>query len=174
MGNILIENDLEFDFRAAISAVRFDDENHKMSHCMKAVDFLVEWDKEFWLVEVKDPSSRKIPNKFKDKELREFINKMRNQTLFAHELGPKLKDSFLYLSLRNRLPEKPLKYVVLLAIESFDTALLSQSMEHLKRYSCLMAPDNLYWSKKYIDGIAIYNEKTWNETLNKCPVYRKN
>ncbi|KPA17645.1 hypothetical protein MHK_002179 [Candidatus Magnetomorum sp. HK-1] len=83
MGNLLIENDLEFDFRAAISAVRFDDENHKMSHCMKAVDFLVEWDKEFWLLEVKDPSSREIPNKFKDKELREFINKMRNQTLFA-------------------------------------------------------------------------------------------
>jgi len=173
MGQVLIEDDLEFDFRDAVKAVHFDDKNHKMAHCMKAVDFLVEWDEEFWFVEVKDPSSKKIPNKFKTKNLQKFINKMRNQTLFAHELGPKLKDSFLYLFLRNQLPEKSLKYVVLLAIESLDSAILSESMEHLKRYSCLVGPENSYWSENYIDGVAIYNEKTWNEKLKKCPVNRK-
>ncbi len=45
--SVLTEEELEFDFSAAIRATRFDDENHKMNHCMKAVDFLVEWDEEF-------------------------------------------------------------------------------------------------------------------------------
>ncbi len=170
---VLIEEELEFDFSAAIRATRFDDENHKMSHCMKAVDFLVEWDEEFWFVEVKDPSSLKIPNEYRIQNLQKFIHKMRNETLFAHELGPKLKDTFLYLYLRKRLPEKKLKYIVLIAVESLDSALLVNSMEHLKHYACLMGPDNSHWHKKYVDGVVIYNEKIWNEKLNKCPVNRK-
>ncbi len=173
MGAVLIENELEFDFREAVNAIRFDDENHKMAHCMKAVDFLVEWDDEFWFVEVKDPSSLQIPNQYRAKNLGKFIDKMKNETLFAHELGPKLKDTFLYLHLSKRLPEKILKYVVLIAIESLDSALLVHSMDHLKRYSCLMGPDNSHWADQYIDGVAIYNEKTWNQKLAKCPVNRK-
>lgn len=56
MGDILTERTLEFDFSSADRAVRFDGETHRMSHCMKSVDFLVEWSDEFWFVEVKDPS----------------------------------------------------------------------------------------------------------------------
>jgi len=36
-----------------------------------------------------------------------------------------------------------------------------------------MGPDNSYWSEKYVDGVVIYNEKTWNEKLRQCPVTRK-
>ena len=170
---MLIEDELEFDFKAAVNAVRFDNENHKMAHCMKAVDFLVEWDEEFWFVEVKDPSSSKIPNTYKNQNLMKFIDKMRTQSLFAHELGPKLKDSFLYLYLSKRLPQKKIKYLVLIAVEFLDSALLVNSMEHLKRYTCLLGPDNSYWPERYLDSVAIYNVKTWNEKLKKCPVKRK-
>jgi hypothetical protein len=44
MGDILTERRLEFNFSTASRAIRFDDNRtHHMSHCMKSVDFLVEW-----------------------------------------------------------------------------------------------------------------------------------
>ena len=39
---ILREGHIEFDFSRANSAKRFDDVNHGLSYCMKAVDFIVE------------------------------------------------------------------------------------------------------------------------------------
>ncbi len=174
MGDVLKEGELEFDFTAALKATHFDDENHEMSHCMKAVDFLVEWPHEFWFVEVKDPSASSIPMKYRRRRLTDFIDKMRNETLFSRELAPKLKDSFLYLHLSGELPEKPLKYVVLLAMDNLEQALLANSMDHLKRYSCILGPDNSAWCNSYIEGVAIFNEQTWNRNLTRCPVIRRN
>ena len=55
MGDILTEGDPELDFRTAITSAYFDEQgHHKMDHCMKAVDFIVEWPDEFWFVEVKN------------------------------------------------------------------------------------------------------------------------
>ena len=170
MGEILIENELEFDFSAAIDAVRFDGVDHKMSHCMKPVDFLVEWDDEFWFVEVKDPSASTIPNQLRGRELTSFINKMKEDTLFSRELGPKLKDSFLYRHLQNSLPNKTLKYYVMLAIDPFDQALLVHSMDRLKLYTCLLGPDNSAWSNRYVQDVAIFNQNTWNKVFTQCPV----
>jgi RNA recognition motif-containing protein len=172
MGDILIEKELEFDFSAAISAIQFDGVGHRMGHCMKAVDFLVEWEDEFWFVEVKDPSASSIPNKYKGQKLTLFINKMKNKTLFSGELGPKLKDSFLYRHLQNNLPNKSLKYLVILAIEPFDHALLASSTDQLRRSTCLLGPDNSVWPNKYIEAVALFNERTWNQVFTQCPVTR--
>ena len=49
-----IERELVFDFTAALRAEHFDEEARKMAHCMKAVDFIVEWPDDFWFAEVKD------------------------------------------------------------------------------------------------------------------------
>ncbi len=173
MGEILAEDELEFDFSDALNAIRFDGIDHRMSHCMKAVDFLVEWADEFWFVEVKDPSASSIPGRYKSRQLLSFIAKMKNKTLFSGELGPKLKDSFLYRHLQDALPDKTLKYYVLLAIESFDAALLVSSIDNLRRCTCLLGPDNSAWKNKYIDDVAVFNEKTWNEKLVHCPVRRR-
>ena len=76
MGEMLTEGDLEFDFSAAILSERFDHpDTHKLSHCMKAVDFIVEWDREFWFVEVKNPSNSSIPPEIKRDKLNDFISK---------------------------------------------------------------------------------------------------
>ena len=173
MGEILVEDELEFDFSHALNATHFDGINHRMSHCMKAVDFLVEWDDEFWFVEVKDPSASNIPGPYRSRQVSSFIDKMKNKTLFSDELGPKLKDSFLYRHLQDKLPDKSLKYYVLLAIERLDDALLTYSIDNLKRYTCLLGPDNSAWPNKYIEGVAVFNEKTWNEKLARCPVRRR-
>ena len=58
----LIEKDLEFDFTQALSVKKFDDDkSHGLSHCMKAVDFIVETEKATLFIEVKDPQNPKYP-----------------------------------------------------------------------------------------------------------------
>lgn len=172
MGKVLNEGELIFDFTTAIRCKKFDDESHKMSHCMKSVDFIVEWPDDFWFVEVKDPLDSKIPETYKNRQLKEFIGKMKSQVLFSDELGPKAKDSFLYLHLGDRLPEKPIKYIVLLALEAIDPGLLISSMDRLRRSCCILGPDNSAWPNKYIEDALIFNERTWNEKLDQCPVSR--
>ena len=39
----LTEGELEFVFESAVSARKFDGPDHDLSHCMKAVDFIVEF-----------------------------------------------------------------------------------------------------------------------------------
>lgn len=174
MGKVLSEGELVFDFSAAIKSDQFDDEDtHKLSHCMKAVDFIVEWDNEFWFVEVKDPSNSKIPSEIRRNELKKFIANIDNETIFSNELGPKIKDSFLYLHLSKKLPPKPMKYLVLLAIGNLDHGLLLRSMDGLKRSSCLLGPDNSAWKNHYVEEALVFNEQTWNENLKQCPVTRK-
>lgn len=173
MGDILIEQDLEFDFRTAISSEQFDEQgNHKMAHCMKAVDFLVEWPDEFWFVEVKDPSHSNIPAHLRAEKIREFVEKMQNRKLFSHELGPKLKDSFLYLYLGNKLPLKIMRYIVLLAVPYFEPGLMLFSVEELKRSTCISGPDNSVWENPYIEDVLVFNEQSWNDYLPRCPVRR--
>ena len=127
MNRILKEGELVFDFSAATTADQFDDENtHKLSHCMKAVDFIVEWVNEFWFIEVKDPSNSKIPSEFKREKLREFIAKIDNETLFSNELGPKIKDSFLYLYLSQRLPPSLCSILLVFPLETISTDFCSE------------------------------------------------
>ena len=172
MGKVLNEGESIFDFTAAIRSEKFDDENHRMSHCMKSVDFIVEWADDFWFVEVKDPLDSKIPETHKKGRLKEFIGKMKSQILFSNELGPKAKDSFLYLHLGDRLPEKPIKYIVLIALGAIDPGLLISSMDRLRRSCCILGPDNSAWPNKYIENTLIFNEETWNDKLVQCPVSR--
>ena len=173
MGEVIQEKELEFDFTTALNVIRFDDEQkHGMSHCMKAVDFLVEWDDSFWFVEVKDPSATRIPPQYKKRKRKEFMKKIQNHTLFSVELGPKLKDSFLYLHLNKQLPNKSLKYFVLLALDSLGPEMLTPLSDTLKTSTCLLGPDNSSWKNQYIESTIVFTEKTWNTKLAHCPVKR--
>jgi hypothetical protein len=53
---------LEFDFSAAIHAYKFDDPKTHGADTMHKVDFIVEWEKEIWLLEIKDPAANPDPN----------------------------------------------------------------------------------------------------------------
>jgi len=53
---ILRENNIQIDFRGAIGVIKFDEPEvsnpnfHGLSHCMKAVDFIVEMDDSYLFV----------------------------------------------------------------------------------------------------------------------------
>jgi len=168
----LKEGDLEFDFRQAIRAEKFDDHTQKISHCMKGVDFMVEWPDSLWLIEVKDPDSTQIPQQYRDTQKKQFMKKLESQSLFSKELGPKIKDTFLFLYLKNELPAKPLKYFVLLAFGELDPELLPSLTDTLQRKSCLLGPDNSAWQNHYVEDAVIFTQQTWNKKLTQCPVVR--
>lgn len=62
---ILKEGDLEFNFQDSINAIKFDGSSHGLSHCMKAVDFIVEYKDYYAFIEIKDPSNPKSHKKIR-------------------------------------------------------------------------------------------------------------
>ena len=48
------EGDLQIDFRGAVGGRRLDGPGHGLSHCMKAVDFVVKLPDHYLFVELKD------------------------------------------------------------------------------------------------------------------------
>lgn len=61
------EGELPFDFSGARSVDKLDKEGVPQPHNMKFVDFVIEEDERILLVEVKDPSSFRIPGLQKKK-----------------------------------------------------------------------------------------------------------
>ncbi len=51
----LSEGNLEMDIPGVLCGGRFDGAGHRLSHCMKAVDFVLELADRFLFIEVKDP-----------------------------------------------------------------------------------------------------------------------
>ncbi len=60
------ESDLYFDFSQARQVIKLDDQVAAagLTHLLKGgVDFVVEWDTQLWLLEIKDPESGAIPER---------------------------------------------------------------------------------------------------------------
>lgn len=174
MDKIIQEGNLQFDFSSSVKVWEYDREiGAKMSHCMKCVDFIVEWEEEIWLIEVKDPEDPKIPKQYKKKQYDNFISKLKHDELFFQELGPKAKDTFLYLYLSGALGKKPLKYLVLLGLDSFSDSQIQPLNTTLKRSICFLGPENKAWTNQYLKEALVFNLKKWNKYFPVCPIKRK-
>ena len=121
------EGDLEVSFSGAISARRFDDASHGLSHCMKAVDFVVELQDRYLYIEFKDPNHPRS----RTSERREFIQRFRSGE-FDEDLKVKFRDTFLYEWACGRA-DKPVFFFVLVALEDEDARLLGPRTASLKR-----------------------------------------
>ncbi|MFO8156025.1 MAG: hypothetical protein R6U87_08495, partial [Thiohalospira sp.] len=88
----LVERDLHLEVEGAIGAWKADDQqNHPLSHCMKSVDFIIEWQERYWFVEFKDPQH---PEAEEENRL-EFMERFCGGAL-DKDLKYKYRDSFLY------------------------------------------------------------------------------
>lgn len=175
MQKVLKESELQFKFNLSNNedAKKFDEQPRppEMSGQMKVVDFLVDLDFEFWLIEVKDPSNTKIPIKHKKGRQQEFQDKIISGELASHELGPKAKESFLYLYLSDELQDKFTCYYVVLGFEDFDKELLEPLGDDLSKEIYLRDKDKL--KNKYFDNVLVFTTKTWNDNFShKCLVTR--
>ncbi len=157
-----IEGDLQFDFSETVDTQRFDDDTHKLSHCMKAVDFIVETKKNIYFIEVKDPDNPSSKN------TEAFCSKLTSGKL-AKNLTGKYRDSFIYRWAENAL-NKPVHYIVLLAMESLDGAALLSQTENLRRNLPLIGSAS--WKKPIASSCFILSLDSWNRNFKQWPVFR--
>ncbi len=152
------EGDLIIDFSRAISAKKFDKKEHGLSHCMKAVDFVVELSDCIYFIELKDPQHPSATKSERDK----FIKNLNSDT-FLNKLKYKCRDSFLYeLSIGN-VKGKDVYYYVLIALDTLDASILSNLKDQLGMQIPINGPPNNPWQNKFIQGCMIFNLSAWQE-----------
>lgn len=161
---VLTEGNLEFSFNAVQSVDRLDDAQHGMTHCMKAVDFIVESNDRYWFIEVKDPDNPRATAAAK----KAFAENLKTGKL-RKDLVIKYRDSFLYRWAMKKL-DKPVKYVVLLCMKALDDAALLQQNDNLRRN--LPTEKANSWQRPLADSCVILDFDGWNKQFPNWQVTR--
>lgn len=164
---VLTEGNLQISLPESVEARKFDDEmTHGLSHCMKAVDFIIELEERVLFVEFKDPENPAVPGK----ERAAFLEKIRSGKIDS-ELKTKYRDAWLYEWAQGRI-EKPVTYLVLLGASTLSAADLLTRTEALKRNLPMFGPHNSAWKQSFIAECAVMNLDAWNKALPQFPVKR--
>lgn len=163
------EADLYFDFSKAIRAFKLDTSQHGLSHLLKSVDFVVEWEKQFWLIEIKDPDNEGIPAQHRQRQQDQFKQDLLSGQLIDKHLFPKLRDSLIYLGLDAGIPAKPLRYLSLIGLETLEVAELEGLRNKLWQYAWVAGPKR-GWHKPF--DVHALNVSQWNRLLTQCPITR--
>ncbi|WP_130471951.1 hypothetical protein [Candidatus Magnetaquicoccus inordinatus] len=166
------ESGLYFDFSGAISVISLDNhgKGHGLSHILKAVDFVVEWDDEFWLIEVKNPENPTIPLEHQERNRQEFFERIESKLLIDEELYPKFIHSLQFLGLDSGIPSKPMRYLTLIGLSNLEPVHFSALADALKGHSkgLLQGPPRTGWSKGF--SVHLFNLELWNRALPRCQV----
>ena len=154
---MLVEGDIQIALPNGAKGRKFDDSaTHGLSHCMKAVDFVVELKDRTLFIEVKDPEQPGATRENREK----FYNEVRSGSL-DENLKTKNRDSFLYEWASGR-GLKPIYYLVLLGASSLSEAELLARTDLLKRKLPLSGPAGKAWEKPFVNGCAVMNIEAWN------------
>ena len=160
---ILKEGELEFNFSDALDGYKFDETDqtsehyHGLSHCMKAVDFIIELESDYLFVEVKDFHD---PRQYEEAD---NFKKLKNT------LKTKLRDTLLYQLAKDQL-DKSVRYLCLMTL---DDALNSRLMKELKRIVPEGIPPTTSWKRTLADSCVVANIETWNRNFPKWAVRRQ-
>ncbi|MEY4589751.1 MAG: hypothetical protein RL497_1827 [Pseudomonadota bacterium] len=163
------EDDIHIDFSKAQSVLKLDGAAHGLSHHLKAVDFVVEWADQLWLLEIKDPENSTIPEQHRQHQLQKFQEKLQSDRLINEELYPKLRDSLIYISMNRGIAAKKLIYITLIGLESLDAVALAALKNTLWQKEWLKGPKN-GWQKPF--AVMCMNLTQWNRLLPHCPARR--
>ena len=160
---MIIEADgFKFDFTDASDAFVFDEKDrskaafHGLSHCMKAVDIIVELENDYLFVEVKN-----LENATDDYQQKEPFNYL------LEVLKYKYRDSFLYRWAEGKT-DKSIRYLCLLTLES---GLITRMNKEL-RYQLPPGLPVTRWSNEIAKACVVLNEARWNSNFPKWPVQR--
>lgn len=163
---VLKEGDLERNIPVSIHAGKFDGADHGLSHCMKAVDFIIELKDRYVFIEVKDPQHRKSKPADRKKFVKRFLSGKLDE-----ELKYKYRDSFLYAWASGKV-DKPVYYWVLVAIDTLTAAELITRTDALKRILPCNGPASGVWEHRIVAGCTVFNISAWNHYLPDYPVKR--
>jgi hypothetical protein len=165
----LSEGDLEMDVPDALGGGRFDGAAHGLGRCMKAVDFVLELADRYLYIELKDPQHPRAT----DRARNAFIEELRSGRL-DQELKYKYRDSFLYEWAAGRA-DKPVHYLVLIAVEALDDAQLASRTHALVQQLPLRGPQGpgrRPWVRPIVHFCGVFNIASWNRNFPKHPVRR--
>ena len=160
------EGNLEMDIPDVLSGGRFDGADHGLSHCMRAVDFVLELADRYLFIELKDPRHPRATSRAR----RTFIARLRSGEL-DEELKHKYRDSFLYERAAGRA-DKPIDYLVLIALDTLDDAQLAQRKTSLEQQLPAWGPQGRRWARPLVGLCAVFNLESWNRNLPRYPVRR--
>lgn len=164
----LEEGKLRFEFTDASHGYTFDETDsskstyHGLSHCMKAVDFWVEFEDKYVFVEIKDPP---VPNGATRSTRYDSPNEY-NRLL--NSLVGKFRDSFLY-HWAEKKKKKPISYLCLI---NLDSALTLKLLNDLKRQLPENGPANGRWKKMLVRGCGVSNMNDWNAAFPEWQITR--
>ena len=169
--SILTEGNLQLYVPDDVKARRFDGGEHGLSHCMKAVDFVIELGDRYLFLEIKDPRDRdRQTGGTRPKTNDEFQHWFRSEKVDA-DLKYKYRDSFLYEWAAGRA-NKPVFYLVLIALETLDAAELLARQDSLGRNRPISPPGSVVWKRRFVNGCGVFNIETWNRRFPQYPVER--
>ena len=164
---VLTECDLQITITDAVCARKFDDASHRLSHCMKAVDFIVELPDRYLFIEFKDPQN---PNASKENR-KDFIERFKTGCM-DNDLTRKYRDSFLYEWASGRA-DKPVDYLVLVALDTLPTPLLRHRRRELERKLPMNGPGGHPWPRPIASSCAVFNIEMWNKQFPGYPIERR-
>ena len=163
---VFTEGNLQITINHEMDARRFDGHDHGLSHCMRAVDFVVELNDCYQFIEIKDPQNPGAPA---------GTDVLYAQTLLSggitEELKYKYRDSFLYEWALGRA-DKPVDYLVLIALEQLAEPQLSTVNDVLQRSLPLRGPGSQPWLRPIVRHCGVFNIASWNRSFPDYPVRR--
>ena len=154
---VVEEGDLRIAISNAEDVRKFDDSSHGLSYCMKAVDLVVELSDRYLFVEFKDPQH---PHS-NPRTSQQFIQSFQTGQL-DEDLKYKYRDSFLYEWAAGRA-NKPIYYLVLVALDSLTEVELSIRTDDLKRKLPINGAPS--WVRGVVAGCSVFNISSWNKNL---------
>ena len=172
MSQQLIERTLSIALPDDAKGQKFDGPGHGLSHCMKAVDFIVEDGDQLIFIEIKDPDDlkhRPISENARQEAITKFKHKMSSPD-WMNEITQKFRDTFIYLWAQDRLQGKTIDYYLLIAFDALDDALLGYLQDQLKRKLPVGKPAS--WTRSIVKHAGVLNLNMWNRKLSRYPVSR--
>ena len=161
------EEDLELEVRRVVDARKFDDSpSHGLSHCMKAVDFIVERPDSYLFIEFKDPQDPKA----KAQARKEFSRNFKRGKL-DEDFKYKFRDTFLYEWAAGRV-DKPVDYLMLIALDSLTVTELGTRTVELQRKLPLENPNPGMWIRPLVRSCTVFNIASWNSKFSDLTVTR--
>ena len=164
-----IEGDLRIVCPSNARVRKFDSSSHELSHSMKAVDFIVDWQGELRFIEFKDPQHPGA----RSGQVDEFIQNFQSENLDA-DLVRKFRDSFVYewASMARGMEPPTIHYFVLIALDTLRRSDLFRRTEALKNKipACNRSPK--IWNRCIMEGCGVFNIQAWNHTFPEFPVSR--
>ena len=165
MSTTLREGDLQVSLPKSVQGRKFDDETHGMSHCMKAVDWIIDLPEKVYIVEVKDLDARGASGREARRKYLEDLQAGRKDLDFVG----KFRDSFIYQWACERV-DKPIVYLVIIACEALGNAMLLHRADELRRKLPSGCPRA--WKRAIAKDVLVFNQRTWNEHFPNFPMER--